>query len=243
MSPSLDEPHQVLATALKHRADSIRGEPPPEKVRERAFLYTAAGVLFFLSSYRRAAQPAAVSASPAASSASYKTIIDFLQSISKTVLQAELPLLSQLLSRVRAVACLQQSYASSEHPAIKKQLPAIRTQLQEMREQARQKQATVSAASSSAPLSSQRLDQLLLISEAVEFHQQAREQWKTASSLNFLLGSSPQLYGLTLDGLELNAVPAVMEYARRTLRDVQEQAAISFSLPVDLDAVDLEWKG
>ena len=73
----------------------------------------------------------------------------------------------------------------------------------------------------------------------------AREGWVAARKLSILFAANeqPAVHGLKVEAVELNSVGVVMEYVRRTLRDVVEKRKVVLSQPVQLEVIDLEWKG
>ena len=141
-SSSQEDVYQTMATQLKHRADAMKGSGlPADGQRERAFLYTVAGVLFFLSTYKKAFTPQSVTSSPSASSTSYKNILDFLASVGQTVTDApDLPVLLQLFQRVKAIVALQQSLALLDSPALNKSKSQREAEVADRAERADQEQ-------------------------------------------------------------------------------------------------------
>ena len=232
VSSSQEDAYQTMATQLKHRADAMRGSGlSADGQRERAFLYTVAGVLFFLSTYRKASTAPAVTASPSsAATTSYKPILDFLSSVGQNVTEApDLPVLLQLFQRVKAVVALQHSYTLLDSPQLaKSKTKEARRYL--TRYQHRNK------------LTLHHFTQLTTALEAAEHHTAAREGWAAARKLAVPLGANeqPALYGLRPEGVELNGVGGVMEYVRRTLREVVERRKVVLSQPVRLVVIDVE---
>ena len=237
---SQEDVYQSMATQLKHRADAMKGSGlSADGQRERAFVYTVAGVLFFLSTHKKASTAQPVTSSPSAASTSYKPILEFLTTVSQTVTEApDLPVLLQLFQRVKAIVALQQSYTLLDSPALKKsKTKESKRCLAELKEQTKAK-------ASLTPLTAQSIGDITAAVEAAEWHVAAREGWVAARKLSILFAANeqPAVYGLRVEAVELNAVGVVMEYVRRTLREVVDKRKVVLSQFVQLDAIDPEWK-
>ena len=241
VSSSQEDVYQSMATQLKHRADAMKGSGlSADGQRERAFVYTVASVLFFLSTYRKVATSQSATSSPSAATTNYKPILDFIAFVGQSVTDApDLPVLLQLFQRIKAIVALQQSYTLLDSPVLNKsKTKDSKRHLAELKEQVKSKTPITS-------LTSQRITELTAAVEAAECHVAAREGWVAARKLSILFGANeqPAVYGLRVDAVELNGVGVVMEYVRRTLREMVDKRKVVLSQSVQLDVIDLEWKG
>ena len=234
-SSSAEVQSQAKARAYKHRADSMKSADSVELKREKAFLYTVAGILFFLAAHRKKPTPS-TSSSSSSGPTSYKEFFDFLHSNQKVINDSALYSLSQVSHRAKALCALQHSLAYLDNAACKKTAKRL---VGELKDHSQSK----SSPPSSDFLTSSRCQELLQMAECVDLQCTAREQWKLAAGLNFVSERPFPSYGLNEDAVEKNSVKGVVEYCRRTLMDLVDRKEVVLSSPVDLDALDVEWKG
>ena len=228
---SVDEQCGAKARAYKRRADSMKSADSVEMKREKAFLYTVAGILFFLAAHRKKPSPSSTSSAPT----SYKEFFDFLHSNQKVINDSALYSLSQVSHRAKAICALQHSLAYLDNAGCKKTAKRL---VGELKEHSQPK-----ATPPSDFLTASRCQELLQMAECVDLQCTAREQWKLAAALNFVSERPFPSYGLYEEVVERNSVKGVVEYCRKTLMDLVDRKEVVLSSPVDLEALDVDWKG